>query len=444
MEFKDYSFQFYEVDVGDVVTISGGNVGIGTTDPQQALEVTGRIRMGTWTADGDTAVYKEDATGDIGVQTSDIRLKKNLVSLENPLEIIAGIDGFLFNPLDEEDGAKKRLGVSAQDVMAVLPEAVFEVYPNDPNFPNDPYYGVHYEKLGVLALEGIKTQQTQLIDLSLQLDENGTLVTGLQTDLTNYGVSQDIQSESLGALEARLDTLKTNSELFQQETSQTLAQLQEEIDSLKESQEGDPITTPDFLAEGEEDQVLKLDQDLALYQDLNVLGKTTLSELGLTGKLTAGLLVIDGLKPGQSCPPDSPSQDCPETGDDGASLATLTGPLYLQNKLTSGNLDVFAGKIVMTPEGNISTEGIITAKAIEAEEFKVKGSDSSGSSTLLANSTFLEIESKVVTPETKILITPTTLTDQVLAVTEKKDGVFKVEIKNIEALDIHFDWLVIN
>jgi len=121
---------YYATDPGTDTVIIEGNVGIGTTNPLQKLEVAGRIRMTTWTADGDTAVYRDDATGDIGLQTSDIRLKKNLTPITGALDTVLGLQGYLYNTLDEPDGHKKRLGLVAQDLVSALPEATF-------NFTNE-------------------------------------------------------------------------------------------------------------------------------------------------------------------------------------------------------------------------------------------------------------------------------------------------------------------
>jgi hypothetical protein len=122
------------------------------------LDVVGTIRSSTFPATGDTALYRDDATGDISLITSDIRLKKNITPLENPLEKISALTGFLYNSIDESDDVKKRLGLSAQDVMAVLPEAAFS-FKND---QGEEYYSIHYEKLTALLVEGVKAQQTEI------------------------------------------------------------------------------------------------------------------------------------------------------------------------------------------------------------------------------------------------------------------------------------------
>lgn len=144
----------------------GGNVGIGTTTPAQSLEVNGRIRMATWTADGTTVVYK-NASGDIGIQSSDLRLKKNIAPISDSLAKIAGINGVLFNWKTESDDAKKTVGVIAQDVMKVLPEATF-TFKND---KGEELYGVHYEKLTALLIQGVKDQQKQIDELRKEIEE---------------------------------------------------------------------------------------------------------------------------------------------------------------------------------------------------------------------------------------------------------------------------------
>jgi len=64
---------------------------------------------------------------------------------------------------------------------------------------------------------------------------------------------------------------------------------------------------------------------------------------------------------------------------------------------------------------------------------------------ILAGQTFVEIETIKVTPDSRIFITPTTKTGQVLSVTTKVDKEnFTVEIENPAASDIKFDWWVVS
>ena len=127
-----------------------------------SINVEARITMSTWTADGDTAVYKDDPTGAIGVQASDVRLKKNLENITGALDIISGLNAYKFHMIDESDNDTKRLGVIAQELLPSLPELTFNIS----NDEGEQYYGVHYDKLPVLLLAGLKEQQAYLTVLT--------------------------------------------------------------------------------------------------------------------------------------------------------------------------------------------------------------------------------------------------------------------------------------
>ena len=85
------------------------------------------------------------------------------------------INGLLTNSLEEPDDAKKRLGLSAQEVMAVLPEAAFSLTNSD---SGEEYYSIHYEKLTALLVEGIKEQQKQIEELQAILALNSLGLVG--------------------------------------------------------------------------------------------------------------------------------------------------------------------------------------------------------------------------------------------------------------------------
>lgn len=95
------------------------------------------------------------AVGDVVSFVSDERLKTNIEPIENPLDKVLSLKGFTynFNETAKElgfDEKEKRVGVSAQDVLKVLPEAV------KPAPTDDKYYTVQYEKLVPLLIEAIK------------------------------------------------------------------------------------------------------------------------------------------------------------------------------------------------------------------------------------------------------------------------------------------------
>ena len=97
--------------------------------------------------------------GDIIAYYSDDRLKNRIGNIENALDKVSQLNGFTFTPNQDAvdlgvdpDTDRVRVGVSAQEVEAVLPEAV-----TDAPVENDQdYKTVQYEKLVPLLIEAIK------------------------------------------------------------------------------------------------------------------------------------------------------------------------------------------------------------------------------------------------------------------------------------------------
>ena len=102
--------------------------------------------------------------GDITAFASDERLKENIQPLENALDKVLALNGFTysFNEIGQSlgfDGLVRYVGVSAQQVQAVLPEAV-KPAPVDSN-----YITVQYEKLVPLLIEAIKELKAEINEL---------------------------------------------------------------------------------------------------------------------------------------------------------------------------------------------------------------------------------------------------------------------------------------
>ena len=111
------------------------SLGIGTA----ASSTTGEIR----------------ATNEITAYYSDDRLKNRYGNIEKALDKICSLNGFHYQPNETAgqlgyDTGEKKVGVSAQEVLKVLPEAVTEA-PIDPQ-----YHAVQYDKLVPLLIEAIK------------------------------------------------------------------------------------------------------------------------------------------------------------------------------------------------------------------------------------------------------------------------------------------------
>ena len=121
------------------------------------------------------------ATGDITAFSSDKRLKENIEFIKNPLEKIKVLSGFTYDwSIDKciEVGFKpndsRQIGVFAQDVQSVIPEAV-KPAPFDnvdgKSKSGDNYLTVQYEKIVPLLIECIKDQQSMIEKLQDQIDE---------------------------------------------------------------------------------------------------------------------------------------------------------------------------------------------------------------------------------------------------------------------------------
>jgi hypothetical protein len=116
----------------------------------------GNITMGT----GDITCQNINATGDIvAFSSSDRKLKHNIKPIINPLEKIKQISGvnFVWDDKLQSIHTGNDIGVLAQEIEAVLPEAV--------TTRDDGYKAVRYEKIIPLLIEAIK-------ELSLKLNNN--------------------------------------------------------------------------------------------------------------------------------------------------------------------------------------------------------------------------------------------------------------------------------
>ena len=110
------------------------------------------------------------ATNDITAFYSDDRLKTRLNPIENALDKVDSLSGFIYEPNERaiELGYQKeeRVGVSAQEVQAVLPQAVKDAPINSEITEGDnDYKTVQYEKLVPLLIEAIKELRNEVKEL---------------------------------------------------------------------------------------------------------------------------------------------------------------------------------------------------------------------------------------------------------------------------------------
>jgi len=154
---------------------TSGNVKINTGN----LELSGGggwYQTGTtWTRSlNDVAVYTGNTAatafatpGDFTAGYSDMRLKTHLGTIPDALDKVCSLEGFYYERNDTAvelgyTGGERRVGLSAQDVQAVLPEVVKDA-PINIDHGTD-YLTIDYERVVPLLVESIK-------DLRAEIDE---------------------------------------------------------------------------------------------------------------------------------------------------------------------------------------------------------------------------------------------------------------------------------
>ncbi|MBN4061787.1 MAG: hypothetical protein COA57_06290 [Flavobacteriales bacterium] len=142
-------FAIYTNNTERLRVVSGGNVGIGTTAPTQKLEVNGRLK-----------------TNGIN-ETSDFRMKQDIIDLENSLEKIEQLRGVKYKWKTHDFPEKNfdagwQIGVIAQEVEKVIPELV--------KTDIEGYKSVEYSHLIPVLMEAIKEQQKMINTMKKQVD----------------------------------------------------------------------------------------------------------------------------------------------------------------------------------------------------------------------------------------------------------------------------------
>lgn len=123
--------------------LGGGNVGIGNTSPSVALGVTG-------------AIIASDNITAYGTP-SDIRLKENIVVIDNALDKVKQLKGITY---DLKSDGNRLTGLIAQDLEKVLPEAVYETSAVDN--ANDKHLAIRYGNTVGLLVEAIKELEAKV------------------------------------------------------------------------------------------------------------------------------------------------------------------------------------------------------------------------------------------------------------------------------------------
>jgi hypothetical protein len=127
---------------------SGGEISIGQTVGTTSdvtfnnIDAAGRI-----ICEGDVTAF-----GTI----SDMTMKENILPIENALDKVSQLGGYLFN---YKNNPTPMTGVMAQELVDVLPEAVYKT--RDPN-TNEEIYAVRHGNVIGLLIEAIKELSTKV------------------------------------------------------------------------------------------------------------------------------------------------------------------------------------------------------------------------------------------------------------------------------------------
>jgi hypothetical protein len=144
----------YNGSTARTVSVAGTSVNTGNT--LVARDISGDFTAGTITVTNLTA--SQTITAQDFNSTSDNRVKENIKTVENSLEIVKSLRGVSF---DWKETGKSSYGVIAQELQEVLPELV----------KNGEVKSVNYNGLIGVLIEGMKSQQEQINRLEQKIQE---------------------------------------------------------------------------------------------------------------------------------------------------------------------------------------------------------------------------------------------------------------------------------
>lgn len=132
--------------------------------PTERLDVDGNARFRNIGSTASAGALHYDANGVLTTNTSDSTLKKNIEPIQNALEKVLSLNGVMYQWKDTSASQEPKIGLIAQEVELVVPEAAFVN-------PNTGIMGVHYTDLVALLIEAIKQQEARIKELEAKVGQ---------------------------------------------------------------------------------------------------------------------------------------------------------------------------------------------------------------------------------------------------------------------------------
>jgi len=142
-----------------VILGNGADVGIGTTSPNEKLEVNGKVKISDLTGTGGNAVYENG--GVLGV-ASDARFKNYIGDIDNGIQKVLNLKPKYF--VDNRNSTFQQLGFYAQEVKSVINEASYPI-------GNTDYLGINDRAIIAVTVKAIQEQQAIIESQETEIEQ---------------------------------------------------------------------------------------------------------------------------------------------------------------------------------------------------------------------------------------------------------------------------------
>ncbi len=421
---------------------TGGNVGIGTTTPEYALQLStnsaAKPSSSAWTI------------------ASDRRLKTDINAFTDGLSIINQINpvNYTLNGLGNMPSGTKGIGIIAQDIKDIAPYTIgtfkAKLHPTDTQ--ETELYNFDSSALTFVLINAVKelnskvdtnAQNTPSFIINsvgeLQIDQD---TTGDWVAMDQYGNIAQTRSifKETAIGEAQIGDLSVGDLSATSGEVETLTVKNLVVENIS----GLTASSSAFFNLGAGIEADFAEFDFAtINADLTVLGTTTLREAAITESLAigAGELMITS-----------------------NSINTLSSALEIQ-PLKQQPVSIMAGAVTFNTDGtvkfkenvefekNVAVKGTLTttevninqAEVIELSSTQATASASAGRTSIAAGETYRRINTPFAKENSLISVTPEGKTrNQVLYISEKGTGYFIVNIEDAVSQNISFTFLIVN